>query len=182
MNDDDANRIIIRTDPSESLASAINTQQLLEPAREALKSFARALARIHARQDHEEAVRRSKIAIAGGPSGSTAPKQPKDKPGQAQPLTNLIKDAGISLNAAAILAALKKTDLTEIVEYESTSGSGEIKTFQRLTEAGLEFGTNRPTAHDFKTKPRFYPSRFPALLRIIGQQLMAEIEQLGARS
>lgn len=98
---------------------------------------------------------------------------------QTEPLTNLIKDAGISLNAAAILAALKKTDLVEIIEYESTSGSGEIKTFLRLTAAGLEFGTNKPTGHEFKTEPRFYPSRFPALLRIIGRQLMSEIDQVG---
>ncbi len=95
-------------------------------------------------------------------------------------LTELIKQTGVSLNANTILTAIKKTDLVEEVEYLSSTGSGEIKTFLRLTESGLKFGMNRILRGDVKTEPRFYFETFPQLLRVIVDQIDSEVRGLGA--
>lgn len=96
-------------------------------------------------------------------------------------LTNLVKDTGISLNAATLLAAIIKTPLAETVEYISTSGSGEIKKFVRLTDAGLKFGINRPGIHEFKTEVRFYAHTFRDFLDVIHQHIGDEISGLADR-
>lgn len=97
---------------------------------------------------------------------------------KAESLTSLVKDAGISLNAASLLTALVRTELAETVEYPSTTGSGEIKTFVRLTEAGLKYGVNKSTMHEFKTDPRFFAETFPKLLRVVHLQIEHEINSL----
>lgn len=91
-------------------------------------------------------------------------------------LTGLVKTTGISLNAASINQALIKAGLAEEVEYASTSGSGEIKKYVRLT--GTEYGINRATMHEFRTEMRFYPNRFPDLLRAVARQITTEAESL----
>ncbi|MCR5941126.1 hypothetical protein FG152_09855 [Ochrobactrum sp. XJ1] len=97
---------------------------------------------------------------------------------KAESLTNLVKDAGISLNAASLLAALVRTELAETVEYPSTTGSGEVKSFVRLTETGLSYGLNKPTMHEFKTDPRFFAETFPELLHVVHLQIGREINSL----
>lgn len=95
---------------------------------------------------------------------------------KVESLTNLVKDTGISLNAASLLAAIVRTHIAETVEYPSTTGSGEIKTYVRLTEDGLQYGINRKGAHEFKTEPRFYPHTFRELLLVIHEHMGREIE------
>lgn len=89
-------------------------------------------------------------------------------------LTTLLKLSNCSLNAACIYSALRKTGHAEMIEYPSTTGSGEIKSYLSLTEAGEAFGLNRGTMHDFKTEARFYPQKFGALLAIVAAQIAAE--------
>lgn len=91
-------------------------------------------------------------------------------------LTTLLKISGSSLNAAAMFNALLRTGHGQIVEYESTTGSGEVKSFFALTESGLAYGTNRSTLHEFKTEARFYPDKFRELLIIVAQAILAEAE------
>ena len=93
-------------------------------------------------------------------------------------LTNLVKDKGISLNAASLLAAIVKTPLAEIAEYVSTTGSGEIKKFVRLTDAGLKYGINRTGVHEFKTEVRFYPHTFHEFLAVVHEYIGREIAAL----
>lgn len=97
---------------------------------------------------------------------------------KAESLTVLVKQSGVSLNAATILAAIRHTDLVEEVEYVSTSGSGEIKSFLRLTDAGLAFGVNKDGAHEIKTEARFFAETFPGLLRVIIQRLGEEVDRM----
>lgn len=93
-------------------------------------------------------------------------------------LTTLVKMSNTSANAASILSALRKSGHAKEVEYPSTTGSGEIKTFTSLTDQGLAFGINRSTDHPFKTEARFYPDKFPALLAVVATQIKAEAEKL----
>lgn len=97
---------------------------------------------------------------------------------KAESLTNLVKDTKISLNAASLLAALVRTEFAETVEYPSTTGSGEIKSFVRLTESGLRFGVNAPRMHEFRTDPRFFAETFPELLRVVHLQIGREINSI----
>lgn len=93
-------------------------------------------------------------------------------------LTTLVKMTNTSANAASILCALRKSGLAKEVEYPSTTGSGEIKTFTSLTEDGLAFGINRSTDHPFKTEARFFPEKFPALLAAVAAQIKTEADEL----
>lgn len=90
-------------------------------------------------------------------------------------LTNLLKIAGISLHPATINLALLKTGNAEMAEYLSTTGSGEVKTFLRLTEAGMQFGENGWSSHPIKTSVRIYTSSFPELIRITMNELNDEV-------
>ena len=97
---------------------------------------------------------------------------------EPESLTTLLKSVNTSLNAAAILAALKRTGHVTDIEYASTTGSGELKTFAALSPSGLSFGINRPTAHPFKTEARFYRSKFAALLKVVAEQIQAEASNI----
>lgn len=93
-------------------------------------------------------------------------------------LKSLLADHDISFDANTIMNALIKSGHAENYEYASTTGSGAIKSFKRLTEAGEQFGINKPTMHPLKTEPRFHEEMFPALLRVVVAQLENEVTAL----
>lgn len=98
------------------------------------------------------------------------------RPKQTETITNLLKDAGSSLHPSTINKVMLKAGLAEMAEYLSTTGSGEVKSFLQLNEAGVRFGENTWTAHPIKTSVRLYPEQFPELLALVLQGLVAELE------
>ena len=97
---------------------------------------------------------------------------------QAKSLKVLIADHGISFDASTIMAALIKTGLAENFEYPSTTGSGTLKSFKKLTPSGEQFGVNQPAMHPFKTEARFFAETFPQLLSLVIDRLRHEVEEL----
>lgn len=96
-------------------------------------------------------------------------------------LTKLIDSSQSSLNANVILKVLIALEMAENAEYESTTGSGEIKTFYRLIGDGMVYGKNILSGgHPFKSSPKFYQETFNDLLRLVVVRLQKEIfEQNG---
>jgi len=93
----------------------------------------------------------------------------------AYALKDLVQAYDVSLNPAAINLAMKRIGITKDIEYQSTTGSGEIKTYVALTDKGAKYGLNRPDGiHEFKTKCRFYAETFPELIVEVGQQITKE--------
>lgn len=81
-------------------------------------------------------------------------------------MTAALKHRAIPLPASSVLQMMQWAGLVEDVEYTSSSGSGEIKHFLRLTERGLAYGVNlaSPVSKE-KTEVAIYPSRLGAILR-----------------
>lgn len=98
------------------------------------------------------------------------------KPKRTETITNLLKDTGSSLHPSTVNQIMLKAGLAEMAEYLSTTGSGEVKSFLKLNEAGGRFGENKWTAHPIKTSVRLYPEQFPELLALVLQGLVSELE------
>lgn len=84
------------------------------------------------------------------------------------PATDLLAKRGSIYDAATLFRAMEKAGLLAVVEYPSTTGTGEAKTFKALTENGLTYGVNKKTIHKFKTECRFYDAVFDELLKASG--------------
>ena len=52
-------------------------------------------------------------------------------------LKRLLSKHGLSIDSASAYRALIKTGIMREVEYESTTGSGEMKSFKELSAQGL---------------------------------------------
>ena len=64
-------------------------------------------------------------------------------------------DANSFFNGLIICGKMK------VVQYESTTGSGEIKYYMQLTDEGAAYGENKASGwHEFKTEPKFYEHMF----------------------
>ncbi len=98
------------------------------------------------------------------------PKSPKE----------LLANRDAPLDATSFYALLELAGMIEWQEYLSTTGSGEIKRFRRLNRAGLNYGINAPTAHEFRTECRFYAENFPDLLKIAAGALSRFASDLSA--
>lgn len=81
-------------------------------------------------------------------------------------VTAALKQRDISLPAASVLQMMQWAGLVEDVEYVSSTGSGEIKQFMRLTEQGFTYCVNpsAPVSKE-KTEVAICPSRMGAILR-----------------
>lgn len=75
----------------------------------------------------------------------------------------LLQGINALLNANALYAILIQMGLAEDVEYKSSTGSGEIKSYTRLTEAGLTYGKNKESSFSASTTMVFYESAFLSL-------------------
>mgnify|MGYP006151531025 CR=1 FL=1 len=99
---------------------------------------------------------------------------------QAKTLKSLIADHAVSFDAATIINALVKTGHAEVFQYPSTTGSGVMKSFKRLTVQAERFGVNKASmGHPFKTEPKFYVETFADLLHVVVAQLHKETAALG---
>ncbi len=100
---------------------------------------------------------------------------------QAKTLKSLIADHGVSFDAATIMNALVKTGHAEVFQYPSTTGSGVMKSFKRLTAQAEHLGINKASmGHPFKTEPKFYAGTFVELLNVVVRQLHEETTALAA--
>jgi hypothetical protein len=100
---------------------------------------------------------------------------------QAKTLKSLIADHGVSFDAATIMNALVKTGHAEVFQYPSTTGSGVMKSFKRLTDQAEHLGVNKASmGHPFKTEPKFYAETFADLLNVVVCQLHEETAALAA--
>lgn len=94
-------------------------------------------------------------------------------------LTALLDEHSCSLDANSIMRVMMRYGLAEDAEYISTTGSGEVKRFRRLTDEGLNYGVNeKSSGHDIKTSPRFYMNTFPALVSLVVSYLQKESEEM----
>ena len=75
----------------------------------------------------------------------------------------LLEDIGALINANSFYKILEEMGLVEEAEYLSSTGSGEIKTYSRLTEAGIIYGGNKKNVFSAKTNLVFYKNAFPSL-------------------
>lgn len=91
--------------------------------------------------------------------------------------TELLKAHDSSLNAASFNTAAEKAGILRKVNYESTTGSGQIKSFYAITDDFSKYGVNEGRPHEFKTAPRFFIESFPELLIMVCDQLVREIKR-----
>ena len=90
--------------------------------------------------------------------------KPQEK---AETAKKLLQTSNCILTPGAFMDGLVLAGLMEKVEYLSTSGSGEIKHFYKVSERGLIFGKNKHNPfHEIKTDPLFYSARFLELYAI----------------
>lgn len=80
-------------------------------------------------------------------------------------ITAALKQHQIPLHAQSVLQMLTWAGLVEESEYLSSTGSGEVKKFQRLTAAGLVYGQNVATLSPTKTEIKVHVSTLPDLIR-----------------
>jgi NAD-dependent DNA ligase len=98
-------------------------------------------------------------------------------------LTSLLDEHSCSMDANSIMRVMMRYGLAEDAEYISTTGSGEVKRFRRLTDEGLNYGVNEASSgHDIKTSPRFYMDTFPALVSLVVSYLHKESEDMQAQA
>lgn len=94
-------------------------------------------------------------------------------------LTALLDEYSCSLDANSIMRVMMKYGLAEDAEYISTTGSGEVKRFRRLTDEGLNYGINEASSgHDIKTSPKFYVDTFHTLISLVVSFLQKESEEM----
>lgn len=80
-------------------------------------------------------------------------------------VTAALKQESIPLHAQSVLQMMAWAGLVEEIEYVSSTGSGEIKFFQRLTETGLKYGVNLPTLSSVKTEIKINPKALASILK-----------------
>ncbi|MDP9928435.1 hypothetical protein [Variovorax paradoxus] len=83
----------------------------------------------------------------------------------------LLQGINALLNANALYAILIQMGLAEEAEYRSSTGSGEIKSYTRLTEAGLLYGRNKESGFSASTTMVFYESAFLSLYAAACQEV-----------
>ena len=79
-------------------------------------------------------------------------------------LTKLLKAHGVALSAVRANRLLLELGLLEEATRESATRPGVTKTFKRLTEAGLDYGSNVENPQSpGQTAPYYYVDSFPEL-------------------
>lgn len=101
--------------------------------------------------------------------------------GSPRSLTRLLDQYDLSIDAASIYKALVKAGIVSVMEYESTSGSGEIKYYKKIGQDWLKYGENKSVDHPFRTEARFYPTMFPRLMALVVDQLKEESIELNQK-
>lgn len=92
--------------------------------------------------------------------------------------SELIDMFDLSIDPSTLFRAMIRLGLMREVEYESTTGSGVLKSFKEITPDGLKYGGNKATMHEFMTAPRLYIETFPALMSLVVKSLGQEVERM----
>ncbi|MBC3884739.1 hypothetical protein [Undibacterium griseum] len=79
-------------------------------------------------------------------------------------VSKALEQQDIPLSGQTVLHLMKLASLVEEAEYVSSSGSGEIKSYSRLTPSGLKYGENKKTMSPTKTDITIYPSKIKEIL------------------
>lgn len=86
------------------------------------------------------------------------------------------------LDASSFHNGLILAGLMEIIHYESSTGSGEIKYYLSLTKAAELLGRNAPSGwHEFKTEPRFFEQHFVHAYMLSVQAIVDHANQIAAK-
>ena len=81
--------------------------------------------------------------------------------------TNLLKGSGVT--AAKFNAKCLELGYLERGERPSKSKPGEVKTFWKLTQSGLEYGVNvKDQREPLESSPRWFADKFPTLIALVG--------------
>lgn len=81
--------------------------------------------------------------------------------------TNLLKGTGTT--AAKFNAKCLEHGYLERATRPSRSKPGEVKAFWKLTEKGLDFGTNvKDQREPLESSPRWFTKEFPTLIALAG--------------
>ena len=99
-------------------------------------------------------------------------------PNKTIPAKTLLENFGSPMDSTTLFRAFEIAGLIEKIEYISSSGSGEIKTFWAFTDKGLQFGENKPTLSPTKTNLAFYPITFHDALLAAAEVIMAHTRSL----
>lgn len=86
-------------------------------------------------------------------------------------LTKLIEENGSGLNASSMFVGLERAGVVRKVEYESTTGSGEHKSFWEINKQYRYLGENTPVPHKFRTQCKFYEDRFDEIESLVFENL-----------
>ena len=88
--------------------------------------------------------------------------------------TELLEASDSFIDATMFFKLLEKAGYLKKVEYLSSTGTGEIKTYKSLTEMGLKYGINRGTKHPPKTECRFFKETFDDILSEVSKMVKHE--------
>jgi hypothetical protein len=67
----------------------------------------------------------------------------------------------LPLSAHSFFEGLRLAGMIEAVQYESSTGSGEIKEFNRLLDSASAYGKNKASGfHPIKTEMQFFEAMF----------------------
>lgn len=80
---------------------------------------------------------------------------------KAKSAKHLLAAMRLPMSAHSFIEGLRLAELVETLQYESTSGSGEIKEFNRLLDSATAYGVNKASAfHPVKTEMQFFETAF----------------------
>lgn len=67
----------------------------------------------------------------------------------------------LPLSAHSFFEGLRLAGMVEALQYESSTGSGEIKEFNRLLDSAIAYGKNKASGfHPIKTEMQFFEAMF----------------------
>lgn len=73
----------------------------------------------------------------------------------------LLATMGLPMSAHSFFEGLRLAGMVETLKYESSTGSGEIKEFNRLHDSASAFGKNKASGfHPTKTEMQFFEAVF----------------------
>jgi len=73
----------------------------------------------------------------------------------------LLTTMKLPLSAQSFFEGLRLAGMVETLEYESSTGSGEVKEFNRLLDSASAYGKNKASGfHPIKTEMQFFEAKF----------------------
>lgn len=73
----------------------------------------------------------------------------------------LLTTMELPLSAHSFFEGLRLAGMVEALQYESSTGSGEVKEFNRLLDSASAFGKNKASGfHPIKTEMQFFEGSF----------------------